>query len=111
MVLSRENYFTFWPMVPGIVGSEVDIDNVAQPLRRPLIEMGASFRRAELQGVDFERKVVTGDYGKEWPYDHLVLALGSQPNYFGVPGVKEHSLALGGLAEVESRGVCKSRGC
>jgi NADH dehydrogenase len=21
MVLSRENYFTFWPMVPGIVGS------------------------------------------------------------------------------------------
>jgi NADH:ubiquinone reductase (H+-translocating) len=99
MVLSRENYFTFWPMVPGIVGSEVDIDNVAQPLRRPLIEMGASFRRADLQGVDFGRKVVTGDYGKEWPYDHLVLALGSQPNYFGVPGVKEHSLALGGLAD------------
>jgi NADH:ubiquinone reductase (H+-translocating) len=99
MVLSRENYFTFWPMVPGIVGSEVDIGNVAQPLRRPLIEMGASFRRAELQGVDFGRKVVMADYGQECPYDHLVLALGSQPNFFGVPGVKEHSLALGGLAD------------
>ena len=99
LVLSRENYFTFWPMVPGIVGSEVDIGNVAQPLRRPLIEMGASFRRAELQGVDFGRKVVMADYGQEFPYDHLVLALGSQPNFFGVPGVKEHSLALGGLAD------------
>src|SRR5215217_5651629 len=38
LVISRENYFAFWPMVPGIIGSEVDIGNIAQPLRRPLIE-------------------------------------------------------------------------
>jgi NADH:ubiquinone reductase (H+-translocating) len=99
LVVSRENYFTFWPMVPGIIGSEVDIGNIAQPLRRPLIEAGASFRRAELKGVDFERKIVVAEGGKEFPYDHLILALGSQPNFFGVPGVKEHSLALGGLAD------------
>jgi NADH dehydrogenase len=35
LVISKENYFPFWPMVPGIIGSEVDIGNVAQPLRRP----------------------------------------------------------------------------
>jgi NADH dehydrogenase len=99
MVISKENYFTFWPMVPGIIGSEVDIDNVAQPLRRHLIEAGASFRRAELKDVDFGRKIVIADNGKEFPYDHLVLALGSQPNFFGIPGVKDHSLALGGLAD------------
>src|SRR5215211_3529468 len=99
LVVSRENYFAFWPMVPGIIGSEVDIGNIAQPLRRPLIEAGANFRRAELKGVDFERKIVIADDGKEFPYDHLILALGSQPNFFGVPGVKEHSLALGGLAD------------
>ena len=99
LVISRENYFAFWPMVPGIIGSEVDIGNIAQPLRRPLIEAGASFRRAELKGVDFERKIVVAEGGKEFSYDHLILALGSQPNFFGVPGVKEHSLALGGLAD------------
>lgn len=99
MVLSRENYFTFWPMVPGIVGSEVDIENVAQPLRRPLIEMGASFRRTGLKDVDFGRKVVVADGGNEFPYDHLILALGSQPNFFGIPGVKEHTLALAGLGD------------
>jgi NADH dehydrogenase len=99
LVIFKENYFAFWPMVPGIIGSEVDIGNIAQPLRRPLIEAGASFRRAELKGVDFERKFVIADGGKEFPYDHLILALGSQPNFFGVPGVKEHSLALGRLAD------------
>src|SRR5215211_3796975 len=99
LVISRENYFAFWPMVPGIIGSEVDIGNIAQPLRRPLIEAGANFRRAELKGVDFERKIVIADGGKEFPYDHLILALGSQPNFFGVPGVMEHCLALSGLAD------------
>jgi NADH:ubiquinone reductase (H+-translocating) len=99
LVISRENYFAFWPMVPGIIGSEVDIGHIAQPLRRPLIEAGASFRRAELKDVDFERKIVVAEGGKEFPYNHLILALGSQPNFFGVPGVKEHSLALGGLAD------------
>ena len=99
MVVSRENYLTFWPMVPGIIGSEVDIENVAQPLRRPLIEAGASFRRAEVKSVDFKRKIVIADDGKEFPYEHLVLALGSQPNLLGVPGVKEHCLALAGLAD------------
>jgi NADH dehydrogenase len=99
LMISRENYFAFWPMVPGIIGSEVDTGNVAQPLRRPLIEAGANFRRAELKGVDFERKIVIADGGIQFPYDHLILALGSQPNFFGVPGVKEHSLALGGLAD------------
>jgi NADH:ubiquinone reductase (H+-translocating) len=99
LVVSKENYFTFWPMVPGIIGSEVDIGNVAQPLRRPLIKAGASFRRADLKGVDFARRIVIADSGKEFPYDQLVLALGSQPNFFDVPGVKEHSLALGGLAD------------
>src|SRR5919112_3377280 len=99
LVISRENYFTFWPRVPGIIGSEVDISNIAQPLRRPLIEAGSSFRRAELKGADFERKLVIAEGGREFPYDHLILALGSQPNFFGVPGVMEHSLALGGLAD------------
>jgi NADH dehydrogenase len=99
LVVSKENYFTFWPMVPGIIGSEVDIGNIAQPLRRPLIKAGASFRRAVMKEADLERKIVIADGGKEFLYDHLILALGSQPNFFGVPGVKEHSLALGGLAD------------
>ena len=28
------------------------------------------------------------------PYDHLMLALGSVPNYFGLPGMAEYSFTL-----------------
>src|ERR671913_1938938 len=57
LVLAKNNFFTFWPMVPGIVSSDIDARNVAQPLRRALITAGASFRRAQVTGVDAERKV------------------------------------------------------
>jgi NADH:ubiquinone reductase (H+-translocating) len=96
MVISRENYFTFWPMLAGIISSDVQTHNVAQPLRRALIRLGASFRRAELDGVDPERRVVTAG-GREFPYEHLVLALGAEPAYFGIPGVKEHCISIKGI--------------
>ncbi|MGH3087363.1 MAG: hypothetical protein ACRDSJ_08600, partial [Rubrobacteraceae bacterium] len=32
LLIARDNFFTFWPMVPGIVSSDIDARNVAQPL-------------------------------------------------------------------------------
>jgi NADH:ubiquinone reductase (H+-translocating) len=96
MVISRENYFTFWPMLPSVISSDVDTKNVAQPLRRALIRLGASFRRADLESVDFEQRCVTAA-GREFPYEHLVLSLGAQPAYFGIPGVEEHCISIKGL--------------
>ena len=98
MVISRDNYLTFWPMVPGVVASDVGVRNIAQPLRRPLIRGGASFRRAPVEKVDLENQVVTAG-GKEFGYDQLVLALGAQPSYFGIPGVQEHAINMKGIPD------------
>ncbi len=96
MVISRENYFTFWPMLAGVISSDVQTHNVAQPLRRALIRLGASFRRAALDGVNPDKRIVTAD-GREFPYEHLVLALGAEPAYFGIPGVEEHCISIRGI--------------
>jgi NADH dehydrogenase len=101
LVLAKNNFFTFWPMVPGIVSSDIDARNVAQPLRRALITAGASFRRAEGKKLDLERKVVVADGGIEFPYDHVVISLGGLPNFFGIPGVEEHSLTMRGVEDAE----------
>src|SRR5919112_1336667 len=101
LMLAKNNFFTFWPMVPGIVSSDIDARNVAQPLRRALIMAGASFRRAEVKKLDLERKVVAADGGIEFPYDHVVISLGGLPNFFGIPGVEEHSLTMRGVEDAE----------
>jgi NADH:ubiquinone reductase (H+-translocating) len=101
LVLAKNNFFTFWPMVPGIVSSDIDARNVAQPLRRALITAGASFRRAEGKKLDLEKNVVVADGGIEFPYDHIVISLGGLPNFFGIPGVEEHSLTMRGVEDAE----------
>src|ERR687890_183409 len=99
LVIARENFFTFWPMVPGIVSSDIDARNVAQPLRRFLITSGASFRRANVTSVDPERKMVPADGGIEFPYDQLIISLGGMPNFFGIPGVAEYSMTMRGVGD------------
>jgi NADH:ubiquinone reductase (H+-translocating) len=100
MLISRENYFTFWPILPGVVSSDIDTKNVAQPLRRALIRDGASFRRAEVRGIDLEKQCVTAD-GREFPYEHLIIALGGEPAYFGIPGVQEFAISMKGIGTAE----------
>src|SRR5919112_1737994 len=100
MLISRENYFTFWPMLASVIGGDVETHNVAQPLRRTLIRLGASFRRADLESVDPDRQVVRAA-GREFPYDHLVLSLGAQPAYFDIPGVEEHAISIKGIGAGE----------
>ncbi|CAN5900741.1 hypothetical protein BH23ACT11_BH23ACT11_02890 [soil metagenome] len=105
MLISKENYFTFWPMLAGVISSDIQTQNVAQPLRRSLIEAGASFRRATVEDVDFEKQLVTAsgeeDEKIDVPYDHLVVALGGEPAYFGIPGVEEHALSMTGIHTAE----------
>ncbi len=98
MVISKDNYLTFWPMVPGVVASDVGVRNIAQPLRRPLIHAGASFRRASVENVDLENQVVTAG-GKDFGYDQLVLAMGAQPSYFGIPGVEKYAINMKGIPD------------
>jgi NADH dehydrogenase len=101
LMVSKENFFTFWPMVAGIIASEMDTRNVAQPLRRSLIQAGASFRRAEITKVDPEKKVVASSEGIEFPYDQLIISVGAQPNYFGIPGVEEHAFSVKSIQDAE----------
>ncbi|MDP9455716.1 MAG: NAD(P)/FAD-dependent oxidoreductase [Actinobacteria bacterium] len=101
LVIARDNFFTFWPMVPGIVSSDIDSRNVAQPLRRALITAGASFRRAKLKEIDHENQRIVTDGGLDFPYDQLVISLGGQPNFFGIPGVEEHALHMRGVEDAE----------
>ena len=100
MLISRENFFTFWPMLAGSISSDIDTKNVAQPLRRALIREGASFRRAEVEGIDLQKQCVTAD-GREFPYEHLIVALGGEPAYFGIPGVEEYAISMTGIGTAE----------
>ncbi len=99
-LVSQSNYLLFTPMLAEVASSALQAQHISVPVRASCPR--TRFRRADVASVDTGARVVwiratpTAD-PEELPYDHLVLALGAVPNYYGLPGVEEHSFALKSL--------------
>lgn len=69
-------------------------ESVRVPLRRVVHRPGRLLiRRVERVDSANQRVLFTG--GESLRYDFLVFALGSDPEYYGLPGVQENSLVVG----------------
>jgi NADH dehydrogenase len=99
-LVSQRNYLLFTPMLAEVAAGAVEAGNVGVPLRAACPR--TRFRRAEVLGVDPDRKLVhlrRGDALEALPYDHLVLALGAVPNLRDLPGVAGNALTLATLED------------
>ena len=79
MLLSRDNYTLFTPMLPEVTSGELEVRHVVTPIREQLSR--TRFVLAEVEAIDVDRPkvsyrhVLTGAHVDQ-PYDQLVLALG-----------------------------------
>src|SRR5215213_9078252 len=99
-LVSQCNYLLFTPMLAEVAAGSVEAGNVGVPLRAACPR--TRFRRAEVLGVDPDRRLVhlrRGDAMEVLPYDHLVLALGAVPNFRGLPGVAANALTVATLED------------
>jgi NADH:ubiquinone reductase (H+-translocating) len=99
-LVSQRNYLLFTPMLAEVAAGSVEPGNVGVPLRAACPR--TRFRRAEVLGVDPDRRVVhlrRGGALEALPYDHLVLALGAVPNFREVEGVAANALTLATLED------------
>ncbi|WP_435125860.1 NAD(P)/FAD-dependent oxidoreductase [Halobaculum sp. D14] len=56
-----------------------------------------SFVKGRVTDVDVDDRTVVTEDGDEIDYDYLLVAVGSATAFFGIDGLKEHSLTLKGL--------------
>jgi NADH dehydrogenase len=94
-LIDRNDYHQFQPLLYQVATAELATNDVARPLRAifkkdPTVDI----RRAEVTHVDPATRTVTTADGQTYTGDYLVLAAGSQPNFFGTPGASEHSFPL-----------------
>ncbi len=88
------NYHTFSPLLYQVAAAELEPEDIAYPVRSTTRRLShVRFVMAPLEKIDFEARVVEGD-GLVLPYEYLVLALGSRPHFFGVPGAEEFAFRL-----------------
>jgi NADH dehydrogenase len=97
-LLDRVNFTTFYPMVPKVVSSNVEIGHLVHSIRSIITPLGVDFNQTEVEGVDFKARRVQSNKG-DFPYDYLVLAPESRTAFFNATGVQENAIDLKGLRE------------
>jgi len=73
---------------------------VAIPIDRLLRRYNIVFHLDEVTGIEPDRKFIHTEHG-QLHFDILVLALGSQTNFYGIPGLSEHAFTLQSLRDVQ----------
>lgn len=99
-LVNRDNYFLMTPLLFEAGSGVLEPRHSVNPIR-PLLQR-TRFVEAEIQGVDFDRRVViaapTPDEVYEIPYDQLVIAVGGVTNTSLVPG-SEHAMTFKTLGD------------
>jgi NADH:ubiquinone reductase (H+-translocating) len=94
LLLDRNNYHTFLPLLYQVGAAEVAPTDIIYPVRSILRrKQNVRFIMDEVTSVDLDARMVRGS-SKDYPYDYLLLALGSTSHFFGVEGAAQHAFQL-----------------
>ena len=101
-LVSRDNFSLFTPMLHEVAAGDLEPGDICNPLRKLLRRVNVL--SGEVTEIDLAARRVTISYGvrvlaRELPFDHLLLALGSETNGVGIPGVAEHALGIKTLGD------------
>ena len=105
-LVNDANFMLFTPLLPGAAGGTLEPRHVVVPLREELRK--THLRLGHVLGADPERRTVqvrTAEGREEdYPYDQLIVALGSTSRTLPIPGLREHAHGFKTLSEaIEAR--------
>ena len=97
-LIDKNPYHTLMTELHEVAGGRVPKESIK-------IELSRIFHRTKvdvvvdlIENVDSEKKIVKTTNGS-FSYDYLIIGTGSEPAFFGVPGVKENAFTLWSLED------------
>jgi NADH:ubiquinone reductase (H+-translocating) len=95
-LVDQNNFLLFTPMLTEVAGGELDARHIVAPPRQ--LSPRVRFEQGKVTTIDLAKRSVTLEVEpgveRTLAADHLVIALGSTPNYHGIAGVREHSVGM-----------------
>ena len=101
-LIARENFILFTPMLHEVAAGDLAPGDIVNPLRRILRHVNVI--EADVQEVDLNARKVRCVHGLEgaeleFEFDHLLLALGSETNFFDNAGIRDWAVTMKNLSD------------
>ena len=100
VLVDQHDYHTFQPLLYQVATDLLETTSVGHPLRDLFHDQpNATVHEATVVAIDPDARQVRFAEMGPLDYDHLVLALGANVNFFGVEGAGDHAFPLYTLAD------------
>jgi NADH dehydrogenase len=100
VVINKHAYHLLQFQLHEAAVDKIDVDTLKIPVDE-VLPREVEFVKAQITGFDFKARSVHTDHG-DATYDRLIIALGSQPAMFNIPGLSEYALMLKSAANARS---------
>ena len=102
VLISRENFILFTPMLHEVAAGDLSPSDIVNPLRRILRHV--KIVQADVNAIDPSKRCVRCSGGVaqldfDIEFDHLLLAVGSETNFFDLPGLSDWAVTMKNLSD------------
>lgn len=92
-IIDKKPFHTMLTELHEVAADRVDEDSIRISLKKVFAGRKVEVKLDTVTSIDFANQKVVGQ-NENYPYDYLVIAAGSKPEFYGVPGAKEYSHTL-----------------
>jgi len=92
-IIDKNPFHTMLTELHEVAAQRVDEESIKIDLKRVFAGRKVNVVLDTVISVDYENKQVNGQHST-YEYDYMVMASGSKPTYFGVPGAQENAFVL-----------------
>ncbi|HOW43369.1 MAG TPA: FAD-dependent oxidoreductase [Candidatus Omnitrophota bacterium] len=81
-LIDKGAFFNFLPLLPDTIGRGLSVRHLAYPLVNLCKRYGICYAEADVQHLDLEKRKIFCS-GTDFDYEYLIIASGSQTNFYG----------------------------
>jgi NADH:ubiquinone reductase (H+-translocating) len=102
LILDRYTYHLFQPLLYQVATGGLEPGEIAYPVRRIIRRLpNVGFQMADVSGIHLDERRLDTDVGPV-QYDYLIVAAGSENNFFGLEQLSRTALGLKDLQEADT---------
>lgn len=98
VLVDKNPHHTFMTELHEVAGGRVEPKAVALSFRKIFGGKKVTIVTDRITTIDFKARKLVGS-GGEYRYDYLVIGVGAEPEFYDIPGIKEHAFTLWSLGE------------
>jgi NADH:ubiquinone reductase (H+-translocating) len=100
-LIDKKASFDFLPELPDVIGRRIDPEHLVCDLKELGGNLGAEFIQAEVSAVDLDKREILAG-AQKLSYDYLVIASGSETNFYGQEAIKKYAYKLDSVEDTLS---------